>query len=234
MVCFSGEKMLDENLILEEELNVLTKRIADGNLNPFDAYIGHIIKMKRKKLKLSQQQVAYLLGVTFQQLQKYEKGTNKINTEKLRALVYLLKIPSEVFSEGYRLFQTYLKNSLQTTKEKEDESDAQAKETENKPFYPNEEAFKKEINRIKEEYEKEGNIQNPLELYPIFNRLTEKDFQSFCQAEIEKIETPVSYQKQEKPLTKEEITEQMFHLYKKVYQNMESDPLRDILLNDLE
>ncbi len=224
--------MIDENIILKEELDGLIKRISDGNLNPFDAYIGHIIKMKRKKLKLSQQQVAFLLGVTFQQLQKYEKGINKINTEKLRALVYLLKIPSEVFSEGYRIFQSYLKSSLQP--KEADHEETPAKETEKKSFYPNEKALKKVLDRIKEDWEKEGKFNHPLEIYPVFNRLTEKDFQSFCQAEIKKIEKPIVYKQKEEPLTKEEITEQMFELYKKVYQNMESDPLRDILLNELE
>ncbi len=233
MVCLSGELMIDENIILKEELDGLIKRISDGNLNPFDAYIGHIIKMKRKKLKLSQQQVAFLLGVTFQQLQKYEKGINKINTEKLRALVYLLKIPSDVFSEGYRIFQSYLKTSLKTKEETTDE-ETQAKETEKKPFYPNEKSLKKVLDRIREDWEKEGKINHPLEIYPFFNRLTEKDFQSFCQNEITKIEKPIVYKQKEEPLTKEEITEQMFELYKKVYQNIQSDPLRDILLNELE
>ena len=234
MVCLSGELMIDENIILKEELDGLIKRISDGNLNPFDAYIGHIIKMKRKKLKLSQQQVAFLLGVTFQQLQKYEKGINKINTEKLRALVYLLKIPSDVFSEGYRIFQSYLKTSLKTKEEATDEEDPFAKETEKKPFYPNEKSLKKVLDRIREDWEKEGKINHPLEIYPFFNRLTEKDFQSFCQNEITKIETPSICKQKETPLTKEEITEQMLDLYKKVYQNMQSDPLRDILLNELE
>ena len=69
--------MTDDSIILEEELKQLVNKIIVNNINPFDAYVGHIIKTKRKRLHLSQQQVAYLLGVTFQQLQKYEKGTNK-------------------------------------------------------------------------------------------------------------------------------------------------------------
>ena len=62
------------------------------NLN-YDQFIGRKIFKRRKQLKLTQMEVAKVMGITFQQVQKYEKGVNIISTKKLRSLSAALKIP---------------------------------------------------------------------------------------------------------------------------------------------
>ena len=62
------------------------------NLN-YDQFIGRKIFKRRKQLKLTQMEVAKIMGITFQQVQKYEKGVNIISNKKLRSLSAALKIP---------------------------------------------------------------------------------------------------------------------------------------------
>lgn len=62
------------------------------NLN-YDQFIGRKIFKRRKQLKLTQIQVAKVMGITFQQVQKYEKGVNIISNKKLRSLSAALRIP---------------------------------------------------------------------------------------------------------------------------------------------
>lgn len=52
--------------------------MMNGEANPIDVYVGNRLKLRREMLKISQAKLASLLGVTFQQIQKYEKGTNRI------------------------------------------------------------------------------------------------------------------------------------------------------------
>jgi transcriptional regulator with XRE-family HTH domain len=56
--------------------------------------------MRRKLLKKSQTQLAEDLGVTFQQVQKYEKGTNRIGSSRLQQIAVSLKVPIAFFFEG--------------------------------------------------------------------------------------------------------------------------------------
>lgn len=225
------KKMTDDSIILEEELKQLVNKIIVNNINPFDAYVGHIIKTKRKRLHLSQQQVAYLLGVTFQQLQKYEKGTNKISTEKLLDLCYLMGIPHEVFLDGYNLFQKYFNAVAPEDKGKK----LAANEIVKRPFYPSKEIIQQKLNEIKQAWEKEGNI-NPLELSSFFNRFTEEDFQKFYHADLEKVKNTSHTVASNTAvcLKEEEITKEMLQLYQKVYKNMTNHPLKDIFIETLE
>lgn len=59
----------------------------------YDQFIGRKIFKRRKQLKLTQMKVAAVMGITFQQVQKYEKGSNIVSTPKLRTLSAALKIP---------------------------------------------------------------------------------------------------------------------------------------------
>ena len=68
---------------IEQELTHLVNYVCFSNIHPFDAYIGHMIKTHRKAANMTQQQMAFLLDITFQQLQKYEKGTNRISAARL-------------------------------------------------------------------------------------------------------------------------------------------------------
>ncbi|WP_428976988.1 helix-turn-helix domain-containing protein [Faunimonas pinastri] len=65
--------------------------------NPTDEFVGGRVRMRRKMLGLSQEKLGEQLGVTFQQVQKYEKGTNRIGASRLQALARTLDVPISFF-----------------------------------------------------------------------------------------------------------------------------------------
>ncbi len=66
-----------------------------------DAHIGKRVRLRRKVLKMNQSEVATLVGVTFQQFQKYEAGTNRVSASRLFVLSQILGVPITFFYEGY-------------------------------------------------------------------------------------------------------------------------------------
>jgi transcriptional regulator with XRE-family HTH domain len=68
--------------------------------NPIDTYVGSRVRMRRMMLGMSQQTVAGQFGRTFQQLQKYEKGTNRISASRLQQIGNILQVPVSFFFEG--------------------------------------------------------------------------------------------------------------------------------------
>src|SRR5450631_1419958 len=71
-----------------------------GALNPIDKYVGNRLRMRRLMLEMSQTDIADALGLTFQQVQKYEKGTNRIGASRLQHISQILKVPVSFFFEG--------------------------------------------------------------------------------------------------------------------------------------
>jgi len=69
--------------------------------NPVDLHVGARVRMRRKFLSMSQTDLADALGLTFQQVQKYERGTNRISASKLHETSRCLKVPIAYFFEGY-------------------------------------------------------------------------------------------------------------------------------------
>lgn len=68
--------------------------------NPIDAFVGSRVRMRRLMVGLSQEKLADGLGITFQQVQKYEKGTNRIGASRLQAIADILGVhPSFFFQE---------------------------------------------------------------------------------------------------------------------------------------
>lgn len=65
-----------------------------------DVHVGGRLRMRRLMLGISQEKIAAELGVTFQQLQKYEKGTNRISASRLQDLAEILGVPIGYFFEG--------------------------------------------------------------------------------------------------------------------------------------
>jgi transcriptional regulator with XRE-family HTH domain len=65
-----------------------------------DRHVGARVRMRRKMLTMSQTKVADALGLTFQQVQKYENGTNRIGAGRLQQLAGILQVPVEFFFEG--------------------------------------------------------------------------------------------------------------------------------------
>jgi transcriptional regulator with XRE-family HTH domain len=68
--------------------------------NAIDAHVGNRVRMRRLMLDLTQMQLADGLGLTFQQVQKYEKGTNRISASRLHRLSHILSVPVPFFFEG--------------------------------------------------------------------------------------------------------------------------------------
>jgi transcriptional regulator with XRE-family HTH domain len=68
--------------------------------NSIDKHVGARVRMRRMMLKMSQTSLGNALGVTFQQVQKYEKGTNRIGAGRLQQIAGLLQVPIESFFEG--------------------------------------------------------------------------------------------------------------------------------------
>jgi transcriptional regulator with XRE-family HTH domain len=68
--------------------------------NPTDKYVGSRVRMRRLMLHMSQEKLAGQLGLTFQQVQKYEKGTNRISASRLQAISHILEVPVPFFFDG--------------------------------------------------------------------------------------------------------------------------------------
>ncbi len=68
--------------------------------NPIDAHVGGRIRMRRNMLGMSQEKLGESLGITFQQIQKYEKGTNRVGASRLQAIASILEVPPAFFFEN--------------------------------------------------------------------------------------------------------------------------------------
>jgi transcriptional regulator with XRE-family HTH domain len=71
-----------------------------GALNPIDKHVGSRVRMRRRVLDMSQTDLGNALGLTFQQVQKYEKGSNRIGASRLRHISQILQVPVPFFFEG--------------------------------------------------------------------------------------------------------------------------------------
>lgn len=67
--------------------------------DPVDVYVGNKVRERRLLMGLSQESLAKLIGLTFQQIQKYERGTNRISVSRLVDICNALKVPVEYFLE---------------------------------------------------------------------------------------------------------------------------------------
>ncbi len=68
--------------------------------NPIDRHVGTRLRMRRVEAGLSQEKLGDALGITFQQIQKYEKGTNRIGASRLQLAAKILAVPVNYFFEG--------------------------------------------------------------------------------------------------------------------------------------
>jgi transcriptional regulator with XRE-family HTH domain len=68
--------------------------------NPIDKHVGSRVRMRRMMLGMSQEKLGDALGLTFQQVQKYEKGTNRIGASRLQQISIILQVPVAFFFEG--------------------------------------------------------------------------------------------------------------------------------------
>jgi transcriptional regulator with XRE-family HTH domain len=68
--------------------------------NPTDKHVGARVRMRRMMLSMSQEKLGDALGLTFQQVQKYEKGANRIGASRLQQIAHTLQVPVSFFFEG--------------------------------------------------------------------------------------------------------------------------------------
>jgi transcriptional regulator with XRE-family HTH domain len=68
--------------------------------NPIDAQVGNRVRLRRMLIGMSQERLGELLGLTFQQVQKYEKGVNRIGAGRLFEVSRILGVPIDYFYEG--------------------------------------------------------------------------------------------------------------------------------------
>lgn len=71
--------------------------------NPVDVYVGTRLKIRRNELGLSQNEIGKMTGITFQQIQKYEKGSNRIGSSRLYEFAKILKVPVSYFFDQYEI-----------------------------------------------------------------------------------------------------------------------------------
>ncbi len=68
--------------------------------NPVDKYVGSRVRMRRIMLGMSQEKLGEALGLTFQQVQKYEKGTNRVGASRIQQIAEILQVPVSFLFEG--------------------------------------------------------------------------------------------------------------------------------------
>ena len=68
--------------------------------NPVDIQVGNRVRIRRMLIGMSQEKLGELLGLTFQQVQKYEKGVNRIGAGRLFDVARILGVPIDYFYEG--------------------------------------------------------------------------------------------------------------------------------------
>ena len=86
----------------------------EGN---FNRHLGSKLRMRRLSLGLTQTKVAQAINVTFQQIQKYEKGTNGISSLRIMQLANFLKVPVVFFFEDYPIYEGASDDSLNNKEE---------------------------------------------------------------------------------------------------------------------
>lgn len=83
--------------------------------NPVDLHVGARIRMRRKLLGVSQERLAEQLGLTFQQVQKYERGANRVSASKLYEIARALQVSVAYFFEGLANTEGAAANGLPDT-----------------------------------------------------------------------------------------------------------------------
>ncbi|MFO1246872.1 MAG: helix-turn-helix transcriptional regulator [Alphaproteobacteria bacterium] len=74
--------------------------MAKKQANPIDIQVGNRVRIRRMLIGMSQEKLGDLLGLTFQQVQKYEKGVNRIGAGRLFEVARILNVPVDFFYEG--------------------------------------------------------------------------------------------------------------------------------------
>jgi transcriptional regulator with XRE-family HTH domain len=71
--------------------------MSKRNPNPIDVHVGNRVRMRRMLIGMSQEKLGERLGLTFQQVQKYEKGSNRVSASRLHHMAQILGVPVQYF-----------------------------------------------------------------------------------------------------------------------------------------
>jgi len=86
--------------VLQINFNVIAEVIVQKKVpNSIDVHVGSRIRFRRTLMGLSQEKLGDSLGITFQQIQKYEKGTNRVGASRLQNIASILHVPISFFFE---------------------------------------------------------------------------------------------------------------------------------------
>lgn len=77
----------------------MSDAVPKKQANPIDAQVGNRVRLRRMLVGMSQEKLGELLGLTFQQVQKYEKGVNRIGAGRLYQVAHILGVPIGYFYE---------------------------------------------------------------------------------------------------------------------------------------
>ena len=80
--------------------NLLVLQVPKKQANPIDGQVGNRVRIRRMLIGMSQERLGDLLGLTFQQVQKYEKGVNRIGAGRLFEISRILGVPIDFFYDG--------------------------------------------------------------------------------------------------------------------------------------
>ncbi len=78
----------------------ITQAMAGKKPNPIDTHVGSRVRLRRMLIGMSQEKLGEQMDLTFQQIQKYEKGVNRIGASRLFQLAQILDVPVQFFFEG--------------------------------------------------------------------------------------------------------------------------------------
>jgi transcriptional regulator with XRE-family HTH domain len=78
----------------------MSSQHAPRSPNPVDIHVGTRVRLRRQVLKMSQEKLGDQLGVTFQQVQKYERGSNRVGASRLWKMAQVMDVPVGFFYEG--------------------------------------------------------------------------------------------------------------------------------------
>ena len=109
-----NEKTIEE----DGDSRELVKPVLGEMPDPVDVNVGRRIKVRRMMLKMSQKELAELIGVTFQQIQKYESAANRVSASSLYGIAGALGQPVTFFFEGLgegavRLFKNKMEEGME-------------------------------------------------------------------------------------------------------------------------
>ncbi len=94
--------MMTAKAMLDTPMKNSRRSSVEGDApNPVDVYVGQKLKARRNLIGITQENLAEASGITFQQVQKYEKGRNRLSASRLFQFARVLDVPVSYFFEGF-------------------------------------------------------------------------------------------------------------------------------------